>query len=571
MFLKTIGLFIGVFVTASTASAQETSLESRFFKELTKQESGKVKQGTVAAKSAFSSEISDGLSNSEIIPTCDPKRFEESVVDSKLTTQQYYDRVKDYFKKCSTPLLQNSSLGIFSLLKFSNYKYSIFSHPQIKSFTVTLDNGVKVPAILAMKEGNRPRPMVVVRCGVFCAAEGSPSIRSYLMQLFDQSPFHVLFLANQTGIDYIALNKYFTMGGWSEGYESVEVGRWMLERWEHRKLISSMHLMGISLGGNAAVMGAAFNDQYPRASGAPVFSSVAAICPVVSLKPTLDELYGSSIVGRIFNGMTVDQLKEARKYVKDIPDMLDDRLIPDRKSMSNYIGEMASTSLQRRGVASTSTDFFKYNNFFNVRRTVATPMLVWASKDDMVVNNKVNAAILDSDVNIVGSKNTSVLNLGYGNHCAFNAAYGAAAAATVLRTFVLNHSPEFLPEYRKQKMELSMGYKKLPNLYMHVAQTFEFAKDSSQVKVKFRYFNWRTEQCYYAGPWGGLNSCLETREYKVPVSSLKAMGAKVPRSTAEAQAMGREFNTKVEFRTKDGPLNGTSSNEFHLVWRGGFE
>ncbi|MNK06321.1 hypothetical protein D3C87_242160 [compost metagenome] len=558
-------------VTSSIIVAQESqakNFESKFFEALVQQQVP-AKKGTVQARSLLT-EVADGLNTKEITTVCDPRRFEDSVMDSKISTQDYYQAVKDYFKRCGSELARNSPLGMFSLIKFSMFEYSILSHPQIKEFVVTLDSGVKVPALLAMKADSRPRPLVIVRCGVFCSAEASPTVRSYLMQLFDQTPFNVLFLANQTGIDYIALNRYFTMGGWSEGYESIEVGRWMLEKWEHRKSISSLHLMGISLGGNAAVMGAAYNDQFTMESGRRIFNSVAAICPVVSLKPTLDNLYGSQIVGRIFNGMTRGQLLEARKYVADIPDLLEDSMIPVRKGMADYIGEMAAVSLQRRGVASTPQEFFKNNNFFTLKRTVATPLMVWASKDDMVVDNSVNAAILDGDVNLSASKNTGVVNLPYGNHCAFNAAYGAAASAAVMRTFVLNNSPEFRSEYQKQKMAWNFGYKKVSPMLEHVGQSWVFSKKSPDVKVRFKYFNWSSEQCYDRGPWTGDLTCLETRDYTVPISALKAMGARVPRSTAEAQALSREFNTKVEFRTKSGPLNGTSSSNFHMIWRSGY-
>ena len=202
-----------------------------------------------------------GLNPKDISPWCDPRSFEDQVLAKKLSTTEYFKQLKDYFKRCEGELSSKGWHGIFALLKYSMYYYPIFTHPNIKLVTVPLPSGVKVPAILAMKEDTRPRPLIVVKCGVFCSAEESPSTRAYIMKLFDQSPFNVLFLANQTGLDYMEKNRYVSLGGWSEGYEAVQVGKWMKDTWELRNRISSVHLMGISLGGNAAVFGAAFNDM----------------------------------------------------------------------------------------------------------------------------------------------------------------------------------------------------------------------------------------------------------------------------------------------------------------------
>lgn len=569
-------MFVGSFlVISSTAQAQSSSgtpqldLESQFYQELAR-ESG---VDVPTAKGLFE-EVPDGLSTKDIKPECDPRRFEDSVIGKKLSTAQYYETVKKYFSKCSGELTRKSTLGVLGLLKFSNFQYPFLSHPQVKEFLIKLPDGTRVPGILALKQDPRPRPLVIVRCGVFCSAAQTASMKSYLMHLFDQSPFNVLMLANQTGMDYIYYNKKVTMGGWSEGYESIEIGKWMREKWEYKDRISSIHFMGISLGGNAAVMGAAFNDKYLLADGKKVFNSVTAICPVVSLRPTLDRLYGSQIVGRIFSKMTKDHFKEARNYVEDVPDLISDEKIPStRLGMADYIGQLSSTSLQRRGIASTPQTFFKSNNFWNWKEEVKTPLLVWASKDDMVVNNAINAEVVEHDDFYEKSSQVGVLNLKYGNHCGFSSAYGAHASAAVLRTFVLNNSPEFIDSYsKKQELPWTFGFKKLSSEYEHVGQNWNFYSQSDQVKVTFRIFNWNGgNECGGQGPWAADTSCTTSREYWLPISSLKTMGARVPRTEAEAQALTREFNTKVEFRIKGHPLNGTNSHEFYMTWRSNFE
>ncbi|WP_413944134.1 hypothetical protein [Bdellovibrio sp. HCB-162] len=571
MFSMFVGslLVVSISAQAQSLSVPQLDLESQFYQELAK-ESG---QDVPTAK-GFLEEVPDGLSTKDMSPQCDPRRFEDSIVGKKLSTAQYYKVAKDYFARCANELTSNSTTGILGLLKFSKFQYPFLTHPQVKEFMVKLPDGTKIPGILAMKQDPRPRPLVIVKCGVFCSAAQTASMKSYLMHLFDQSPFNVLLLANQTGMDYIYYNKKVTLGGWSEGYEAMEVGKWMRDKWEYKDRISSIHLMGISLGGNAAVMGAAFNDKYLLPDGKKVFNSVTAICPVVSLRPTLDHLFGGQIVGRIFAKMSKDHFREARQYITDVPDLITDAKIPSsRLGMADYIGELASTSLQRRGIASTPQSYFKSNNFWNWKEEVKTPLMVWASKDDMVVNNEINAQVVEHDDFYEKSANVGVLNLKYGNHCGFSSAYGAQASAAVLRTFVLTHSPEFVDEYnKKQEMPWTFGFKKLGPQYEHIGQSWNFSSQSDQVKVSFRIFNWNGgRECADKGPWLANRSCTTTKEVWVPVSSLTALGARIPRTESEAQALTREFNTKVEFRIKGHPLNGTNSNEFYMTWRSHFE
>lgn len=573
---KVISICVSIiFFTTNVAHAQGVP-ESVTLDSDTKFYEGLAQDGEkdISTQMTILADVPDGLSNKDMSPQCDPRRLEDDVLNKKMTLSQYYSTVKKYFSQCSGELTQNTFLGKLGLLKFSRVIYPFLSHPQISEFMIKLPDGTKVPGILAMKKDPKPRPLVIVKCGVFCSAAETSSLKNYMMHLFDQSPFNVLILANQTGMDYIFYNKRMTIGGWGEGYESLQVGKWMLEKWENRDRISSIHLMGISLGGNAAVLGASYNDKFPLASGKKVFNSVTAICPVVSLRPTLDTLYKSLIVGSLFTKMTKGHFSEASSYVTDVPDMLAaDKFPRQKEEFTKYIGTLAVTSMNRRGIATDLNTFYKSTNFWNLKEEVKTPMLVWASKDDSVVNNRLNAAVVEHDDMYEKSANVGVVNLQYGDHCGFATAYGAQASATVLRTFVLQNSPEFLPSYNvKQNLPWKFGFKKMGPQYEHVGQTWKFTSGSDKVKVSFRVFNWSSnEECSSKGPWGASASCVTSHDYWVPLSSFSSLGARVPRTEAEAQALTREFNTKIEFRVSGHPLNGTNSKDFYMTWRSHFE
>ncbi|MEN0059484.1 MAG: hypothetical protein AAGB31_11665 [Bdellovibrio sp.] len=544
--------------------AEGGDFEQKFYQELVK-ESG--------LKDPSTRKIPNGLSTKNITPPCDPRRFEDVVMNKNVSTAEYFRLLKSYFLSCSSELTQNSTLGLLGLLEYSSYSYPFLSHPRVKEFLVKLPSGIRVPGILALKEDPRPRPLVIFKCGVFCSAAASGSMKAYLMHLFDQSPFNVLMVANQTGMDYIAYNKIITLGGWSEGFEALEIGKWMLEQWPYRDRISSVHFIGLSLGGNAAVMGAAFNDRYRRDNGQKIFNSVTAVCPVVSLKPTLEHLFSRQIVGRVFASNAKSQFLGAKQYLTDVPELISESLIPGRLGMADYIGGLASASLQKRGVASTTDSYFKSTNFWNWKEEVKTPLLVWASKDDMVVNAELNAQVMAEDDFYQNSPYVSSLILNYGNHCGFASAYGVQASAAVLRTFIMKHSPEFSEEYNaKQDMKWKWEFKKIGPAYEHVGQTWNFYAKYDKVKVSFKIFNWNGGgECTLDGPWGKNTNCVSSREYWIPISELKALGARIPSNDVEAQTLTREFNTKVEFRSGTKALTGTSSSDFYMTWRRHFE
>lgn len=549
------------------ANQTDESLERKYLLEIVEKSQG----DDVSTKSLIN-ETSTGGNIKDISPKCDPKVFENNILEKQVTDAQFFKMLNEYFTNCVGELKARNSNGIMALLKFATFKYSFLKHPQVSEFTIKLDNGVKVPAIIALKPDNKPRPLIVVKCGTFCAAEEGPSMKAYMMSLFDQSPFNVVFLASQTGVDYIKANQYLAIGGWAEGLEAIEVGTWLKEKWEYKDRISSIHLMGLSLGGNAAVFGSAYNDLYEKENGGKVFSSVTAICPVIDLKPTLDHLFRSAIVGPIFSKLTRDQFLAVRDDLKDITDLLGDNQIPrNHREMADYLTYVASTSLGRRGTDTNIHSYTANNNFWNLNYKLKTPTLVWASKDDIVVNNYINAQSVDRRNYGRETPHVGVLNMEYGSHCAFHSVYGALAASTVLRTFVLSHSPEFKDSYVKIVMPWKYEFNKMGRRSLHLGQTFEFSPDSAKVTVKFRVFNGSSLLCTFQNPWKSSQGCIDTKSFEIPIDDLKSFGARIPQNSVEAEALTREFNTKIDFKTHDmKSLNGTSATEFLITGHSGY-
>ena len=120
---------------------------------------------------------------------------------------------------------------------------------------------------------------MILRLGVFSNVEEFLPERFLLMQIFEQGLANVLVLENSTGADFIANNQRWTMGGYDEGLQNMQVVR-MLRRSSAplSQLISSVHLMGVSLGGHGVLFASLLN-QYNGQPEHQAIQSFTTFCP----------------------------------------------------------------------------------------------------------------------------------------------------------------------------------------------------------------------------------------------------------------------------------------------------
>lgn len=510
-------------------------------------------------------------------PDCDPFVAEEKILKRSRTDSDLYQHFNEYFEHCGQALSKDSVKGLMGLLRFSSTEYNFFEHPKIQKVVIELSDNTVIPAVLALKDTTTPRPFIIYRCGVFCAAEETASMKNYMMNFFDQSPFNVLFLANNTGIDYIKMNKKFTFGGNSEGPETLAIGNWVKTKSPFKNIVSSLHMAGASLGGNAAIFTSYYNNQQK------VFASVAAICPVLDLHDSMEHLYQDGAPGDLYengNGVLVanaaylatkNQLNEGKNSLGDIGDLIDKNPPTSKTEMKDYLGWLASESLVKRGVPTTPAEFWSNNTFFNkMSASLQTPTLVFASEDDHVVDNAVNAGKLKKILNAISKDRLGLLNLPYGDHCGFNSVYGMKATSMVLRSFVLHNSPEFTASrYTKMKLPWLLKKVKMSSHEVNLSQTFEFKEKSNRIEVHFKVLNKLANfgACYLSGLYSPVAGCVFEKKLSVDYRHLKFLGAKIPVNKVEAEALSREFNAKIQFIADSAPVTGTTKEVDGIAFR----
>ncbi|MCB0343079.1 MAG: hypothetical protein H6626_06480 [Pseudobdellovibrionaceae bacterium] len=511
---------------------------------------------------------------------CHPKTL-ESELRRKLPSEVVANKIRQkYFSKCGRWLNRKGYKGLFTLLEFSRVEYDIFENPQVHALRVYFENGDVSYGIVGLKPGAERRPLVIVKCGLFCDGSPSTSIKTIMMHLFDESPFNVIILGNNTGTNSVRDNHRIVFGGFFEGHEIMAVGKWAREKAPFRNSISSVHSMGISLGGNASLFAALYNDHNRLEHGKKVFDSAVAYCPAVNIKPTIESLYGWKYFGYLASLVTWRNVQSVLPQVPELADFFSGEP-PEPQRFPDLLGEAATRYLAtvneddylrpfKDKPLTDLYDFWQLNDFTRFAKQVGTPTLVWGAKDDMVVKNKFNAGDLAERLD-GWNGNLQVLNLDAGSHCAFSVAYGWPTAAAVLRSFILNHDSDVGVNASTEVAALSLPSRSFDKDDVHVNQVWEAHPGRSEFTVKFMVWSqWHEsvgphDDCRMSRPFTATANCYETVKIKVPFSGLPFSIA-APKSKTDAQILTRWANTQFEILGDTGPLTGTGDTPRFVRW-----
>lgn len=160
----------------------------------------------------------DGVQKSATKKECQPFMFENELINSE-SPQIFSKKVKQLFAKCESTWRNLNTPGLLGLLEFSNAEYDFSKNEKINAIEFQFANGFHLKGYIAVQDEQVKRPWVIIKCGVFCAATESGSMRNFMMNLFDESPFNIIILGNRTGDDFIKENQTVSVVGL---YESAD-------------------------------------------------------------------------------------------------------------------------------------------------------------------------------------------------------------------------------------------------------------------------------------------------------------------------------------------------------------
>lgn len=510
---------------------------------------------------------------------CHPQSIENYLLTIGADSKNFVEKVGAYFEHCEKYWTASENTGKMALLDFVNIDYDLSKNKNIQYTTLSMRDGSKVKAYIAIQDTVHKRPWVIAKCGVFCTASDSKSVLNYLIHLFDQSPFNVVFLSNRTGLDYIVNNEQLTLGGFSEAHDYYEIGHWLKNVSPFKDTIDSLHVLGMSLAGSAALYVEPLAEAYGYGENNRLFQSVMSFCPVVNLKPTMLDMYTNKKKRQLFSKLTWDELQQARPALHEVDTLLNRKDRPDFEEFPDLMGTIVSHYASRWAKKSETfrrtreiekiDDLWNFNQFAALTSEIKTPLWVWSSKDDSIVNNDINAGSLANTWINENSRALGVLSVKFGNHCAYSTTYGFAVTSALLRSFVLSHSKDFLRHRELKILPFNPGINVFRfGIEKHLRQWWKAEANQEFVSLIFETHN------NLQMPWCNTNDVFEKKfkdcrrktKVKIPLHWLLQLNVQTPENSTEAEVLSRKLNSMLRLTAGGKTLEGTSRVPDQIEW-----
>ena len=365
--------------------------------------------------------------------------------------------IEDHKNRCASSMDQEGRWGPLNTWKMMSMEFDVHHHALIHHVVFKLPGGTKLKGLLALKGDLKKRPFVIVRLGVFSNVEEFLPERFLLMQLFEQGLANVLVLENTTGADFIANNQRWAIGGYDEGLQNMQVVRLLKNSSSpFSKLISSIHLVGVSLGGHGVLYASLLNEYNHH----PI-QSFTAFCPVVRLKETLENISAPGITGTAVDYWASMRLEGLQKKIPDLADYswvdtlkLRPIFLPRAvRSLIDLYPQFPSArgSIQVPPAQDKIKGFWELNYFWPSYRHVESSVLVMATVHDHLVG-------VDNNFNWLRENSKSWdSNLGQvlfekGYHCTMPVSYDWSTIASMMNARIMSQDKNT----RLQKREISL-------------------------------------------------------------------------------------------------------------------
>ncbi len=392
-------------------------------------------------------------------PGCVPDVWAERLQDPRVRDSVLLQGalVQKYLQDCRTEVTTGSTGGVVNMTRMLTMKYDPQEHPFLRRVVVNLPGNIKLKGILGLKGDRKRRPMVIVRLGIFSNIEDFKPERAWMMMLFEQSPFNVLFLENMTSGDFVQNNSQFSFGGYDEGIQNILVAQLLKNPQEPiSNIVESVHVFGVSLGGHGVLFSSLLNETN-SAKASPLIQSFMALCPVVNLQETMQNLTQGGIFSAFVDIWSRQRLKGLDEKLSGLSQY--DNFSYLKKAISEitrtYTGGLSYiSSIRLPAGMKDGQDFWAENNFWKYYKNVKQPVLIFATKMDPAVPFELNSGLLQNKILKVDSKNIRVVEFPEGYHCTLPIPYDWKVLTSLFQSYILSHSPHFQLETKSLTLDL---------------------------------------------------------------------------------------------------------------------
>jgi len=507
-----------------------------------------------------------GEYNSYISPQCHYEKLNRIIASETGGAQGLARSVQSWQQQCEEQLSRGHTNNIGILLQFDNVNYDLVRN-DIKKLQFEFDNNEVVKGLLALKPGKRP--LVIFQTGVFDDAKDGGVVRNYFMNLYDETPFSVLVLGSNTGVEYVKTNHNLTMGGFDEGRQIVKIAQMLSEDPLYKDRIEDIHVVGVSLGSNSALFSSLYNSYEPE--GLSKIKSVLAFCPVVNLKPTMESVYKNTPRGIFYGILTNQVLQKVYNDVPGLSQLLRPSLFWTNQEIFPAITNLAVRSYNQKtrdipwGMApfqntqiSNIDGVWDFNNFISYAEQVTTPTLVVYAKDDPLVKPSFNSIDLSQSLSGWNS-NIGVLSFDNGSHCAFNLGESWPTVSNLIRNYILKNSSYQSTSLQDVVLEPDIPQKSLRERQKITKYVFSVKAKQEAINVKVSVFDGDSiavgnSRCRIYDNYNGPESCYQSYSYSFDIQKFSTVGVNTPQNDFEAQRLGRWLNTRASLVDQDGSL-----------------
>jgi pimeloyl-ACP methyl ester carboxylesterase len=492
---------------------------------------------------------------------CESAALEQGILDQRGNAHAQQSFIHDFFARCGAQLRKGSKPSLLQLVDDMNMNYDYWKLSNVKTIDVPGFGDLKIHAQLLLKDENQARPMVIVQCGLQCDFNNN-SLKPMVMHLFDEAPFNLLLLPSYTSPTFQKENHVFTVGGFDEGRKIMYVAKWLQsDAFAYRKLVSSVHLVGISLGGHAALYAAIYNSYDAMPDGTPYIKTIVVGCPAIDLEKSIRNLYKKGFVGKHLFQAFWKQIRDVLSFVPDTVRAIARRQgdNPRLEDTPDVIGEAAvayyAQETQKDGWdlapfqdvrIQSEAELWKYNRFQDFAQLVKHPVFIWSSDNDCVVSPEANSHVLIKKFRNDPDSQFNILLTERGGHCDFGPTYGWRTAGTYLRALILSNSPDLLE--RRTIHTARLEYLSFPR-EAHMSAFKKRAGIMWQAVAgdrNLRIINTTLNKCAKRKTTR-KDKCYNRRISTVDIGNVGLSANDIPKSEVQADVLTRWLNANVWF------------------------
>jgi hypothetical protein len=322
-------------------------------------------------------------------------------------------------------------------------KFDISNTNNFRKVWFKLSPDLQVRGLLGVHDFTQKRPFIILRMGIHGNVDELIAERFLFKLLYEDLGANVLVLESLTSHAFLSKNKNISFGGVDEGLQTFLVLNEIGKNQFAKKLISTTHLIGLSMGAHGTFV-TAMLDQ----SNGHKIKSIVNFCPLVNLQQTfeahnLPEPNFKNALADIWNVMRLNAVfnlypanSELNSWWKTLLDFkprftneILNILAKDRKKplISTADVEAAVAKMKwpegLKNHLENSQSFYELNNFWSLYNNIKIPMTIYTTPKDPLVINQLNSELIFRAKQPGDFSKMKYLRLEKGIHCGLSPVY----------------------------------------------------------------------------------------------------------------------------------------------------